>query len=127
MGITGLKRALKQSFSFLKLGHYNKKMNAPNVVAEIYLVSTREDIRGKGVGTLLLNHVLEYLHSKCRCVAKDTCTCKIKLLVFAKNPALKLYERLSFKQVKCVATPEMEKAFGEEYDALIWMEKPVFS
>jgi hypothetical protein len=34
-----------------------------------------------------------------------------------------MYERLGFKPVKSVDTPRMAQAFGDEYDALVFMER----
>jgi ribosomal protein S18 acetylase RimI-like enzyme len=49
----------------------------------------------------------------------------VKLLVFEKNPAIRLYERLGFRRTSSVATPKIARAFGEAYDVLIRMERPI--
>ena len=103
----------------------NKEDNPESIEAEIYLVSTSESQRGKGIGTTLITHVLERLHSECACGLSKNVDCRVKLCVFAKNPAVNLYDKLGFKQVSSVATPKLAKAFGSSYDAYVRMERPL--
>lgn len=123
--IIGLRRTLKIAFHFLAIDNFNKEIPSNDVVAEIYLVSTREDQRGSGIGTLLMNGVIETLRESRKSAPGTGGLHKVKLLVFAKNPARRLYERLAFEQVGIYDTPKIEKAFGEAYDALICMERPL--
>jgi len=117
----GFKRAMKIAFNFLELDNLNKEENAGRIAAEIYLVSTRADLRGKGIGTAIMNAAIEAIRADRQNKPGDA----IKLLVFEKNPALHLYERLGFARINSVPTPKMAKAFGGDYDVLIRMEKPL--
>jgi len=121
MKAIGAGKALRLAFSFLRLDNLNKEQKDERIAAEIYLVSTRADMRGKGIGTLLMNRVLERIDAEYASRTEDGY--RVKLLVFAKNPALRMYERLGFKPVKSVDTPRMAQAFGDEYDALVFMER----
>jgi len=111
MRAIGPRRALRIAFHFLRIDNLNKQTQAAGAQAEIYLVATREDVRGKGVGTALMRRVL------------DDLTGAATLLVFEKNPARRLYERLGFTQTARLPTPEMTRAFGDEYDVLVRMER----
>ncbi|HOP12049.1 MAG TPA: GNAT family N-acetyltransferase [Oscillospiraceae bacterium] len=117
----GFKKAMKIAFNFLELDNLNKEENTDRIAGEIYLVSTRTDLRGKGIGTLIMNAAIKAIRSKIQNKPGDV----IKLLVFEKNPALHLYEHLGFTRINSVPTPKMAKAFGGDYDVLIRMEKPL--
>jgi len=119
----GLQKALKIAFDFLEIDNMNKADRPESIKAEIYLVATSESCRGKGIGTVLLQHVLKVLQEDNQRELSNGSECKVKLLVFGKNPAIRLYQKLGFKQVSSVATPKMVKAFGDAYDRLICMEK----
>jgi ribosomal protein S18 acetylase RimI-like enzyme len=121
----GIKKALGISSGFIALDNMNKEENPKNIKAEIYLVSTSESQRGKGIGTMLMKYVLAYLHSEYESELIKNPDCKVKLLVFEKNPAIRLYGRLGFQQVSSVATPKMAETFGSSYDVLVRMEKPL--
>ena len=121
----GIKKSLRIAFNFLSLDNLNKEMNPEYIKAEIYLVSTSESQRGKGIGRMLINHVLENLRSHYERELLQNSDCRIKLMVFAKNPAINLYNRLGFKQVSSVSTPKIAKAFGSSYDVYVRMEKPL--
>jgi ribosomal protein S18 acetylase RimI-like enzyme len=124
--VAGIRKILKIVFAFISLGLSNHHMASDDVVAEIFLVSTREAHRGKGAGSELIKHALEYVKErKCRCGHGENCTCKVMLLVFNKNPAKRLYERLGFRAVKSLPTPKLKKAFGDDYDVLVKMERPL--
>lgn len=123
--ILGFSKFVKLCFSFLQLDTLNRKMGSPDVAAEIYLVAVREGLRGRGVGTLLMERALQLAQSKCRCGLGERCVCRAMLLVFNKNPARRLYERLGFQQTARLDTPQMAKSFGDDYDVLIKMEKPL--
>lgn len=101
----------------------NKEENPESIKSEIYFVSTSESQKGKGIGTILIKHVLSNLRLGYQSELSVNTDCRVKLLVFAKNPAIKLYDRLGFKQVSSVSTPKIAKAFGSSYDVLIRMEK----
>lgn len=124
--VIGIAKTLKMAFEFNAIDNLNKEVLQKDIIAEIYLVSTREDQRGKGIGTIIINHALAFLNSKCKCGRSD-CVCKAKLLVFAQNPALKLYERMGFYQTSCTRTPKIARAFGESYDAMVRMEKQLIT
>jgi ribosomal protein S18 acetylase RimI-like enzyme len=117
----GIKKAMKLAFSFFKLDKLNKEKKTDRIAGEIYLVSTRTDQRGKGIGTVIMNAAIETIRIKHQSKPDDV----IKLLVFEKNPALHLYERLGFVRINSIPTPKMAKAFGSDYDVLIRMEKPL--
>lgn len=119
----GVQKSLRIAFKFLALDNLNKETNPESIKAEIYLVSTSESQRGKGIGTMLINHVLENLRSHYERELLQNSDCRVKLMVFAKNPAINLYNRLGFRQVSSVATPQMAKAFGSSYDVYVRMEK----
>lgn len=121
----GVSKASRVAFNFLALDNINKEDNPENIKAEIYLLSTSESQRGKGIGTILILHVLETLHSKYECKLLQNADCRVKLFVFAKNPAMNLWVRLGFKQVGSVATPQLAKAFGGSYDVYVRMERPL--
>jgi GNAT superfamily N-acetyltransferase len=118
-----MKKSLKIAFNFLAIDNLNKEDNPESIKSEIYLVSTSESQRGKGIGTILIKYVLDYLHSEFESELLKNSDCRIKLLVFGKNPAINLYNKLGFKQVSSIATPKIAKAFGNSYDVLIRMEK----
>ena len=119
----GIKKASRIAFNFLALDNINKEDNPENMKAEIYLVSTSESQRGKGIGTMLITHVLEKLHSKYECELLQNADCRVKLFVFAKNPAIDLWVKLGFRQVGFVATPRLAKVFGSLYDVYVRMER----
>lgn len=115
----GVRRAMKIAFQFLELDRSNKELPREDLAAEIYLVATKTKERGKGIGTLLMEEVMASLSARLPGKERN----KVKLLVFAKNPALRLYERLGFCQIRSVPTPGLAKAFGGDYDVLVSMEK----
>lgn len=119
----GMKKALRIAFNFLALDNMNKEDNPESIKAEIYLVSTSESQRGKGIGTILIMHVLDTLHAKYECQLRKNADYRVKLFVFADNPAINLYEKLGFKQVSSVATPKLAKVFGNSYDVYVRMER----
>lgn len=124
--VAGIRKILKIVFAFISLGLLNHHMASDDVAAEIFLVSTREAHRGHGAGSELMKYALEYVKErKCKCGHGEDCTCKVMLLVFNKNPAKRLYERLGFRAVKSLPTPKLKKAFGDEYDELVKMEMPL--
>jgi ribosomal protein S18 acetylase RimI-like enzyme len=121
----GIKKAIRISSSFIAIDNMNKEGNPKNIKAEIYLVSTSESYRGKGIGTILMQHVLDQLHKEFETELNKNADCRVKLLVFEANPAIDLYRRLGFNQVSSVATPQMAKTFGSSYEVLARMEKPL--
>ena len=121
----GLKKSLKIAFNFLALDNINKEDNPESTKAEIYLASTSESHRGKGIGATLITHVLEILHSKYERELPQNADCKVKLFVFAKNPAINLWDKLGFKRVGSIATPKLAKVFGSSYDVYVRMERPL--
>lgn len=125
MRAIGVRKALKIAFQFLAVDNINKEPNPGRVVSEIYLVSTSEAERGKGVGTRLIRYVLDYLNSAYPAPPAKNAERSVKLLVFEKNPAAGLYERLGFRRTGFVVTPKIARAFGEAYDVLVQMERPL--
>ena len=121
----GLKKSLRIAFNFLALDNINKEDNPESTKAEIYLASTSESHRGKGIGATLITHVLEILHSKYERELPQNADCKVKLFVFAKNPAINLWDKLGFKRVGSIATPKLAKVFGSSYDVYVRMERPL--
>ena len=121
----GLKKSLRIAFNFLALDNINKEDNLESTKAEIYLASTSESHRGKGIGATLITHVLEILHSKYERELPQNADCKVKLFVFAKNPAINLWDKLGFKRVGSIATPKLAKVFGSSYDVYVRMERPL--
>ncbi len=121
----GMKKALRVAFNFLALDNINKEDNPENIKAEIYLLLTSESQRGKGIGTILVTHVLDKLHSEYECELPKNADCRVKLFVFAKNPAMSLWVKLGFEQVGSVATPKLAKVFGGSYDVYVRMERPL--
>jgi len=121
----GLKKSLRIAFNFLGLDNMNKEDNPESIKAEIYLASTSESCRGKGIGTALITHVLETLRSKCERELTKNADCKVKLFVFAKNPAINLWDKLGFKRVGSIATPQLARVFGSSYDVYVRMERPL--
>jgi len=121
----GLKKSLRIAFNFLALDNINKEDNPESTKAEVYLASTSESHRGKGIGTTLITHVLESLHSKYERELPENADCKVKLFVFAKNPAINLWEKLGFRRVGSIATPKLAKVFGSSYDVYVRMERPL--
>jgi len=121
----GLKKSLRIAFNFLALDNINKEDNPESIKAEIYLASTSELHRGKGIGATLITHVLEILHSKYERELPQNADCKVKLFVFARNPAINLWSKLGFRQVGSVATPKLAKVFGSSYDVYVRMERPL--
>ncbi|MDD2201336.1 MAG: GNAT family N-acetyltransferase [Firmicutes bacterium] len=121
----GMKKALRVAFNFLALDNINKEDNRENIKAEIYLLSTGESQRGKGIGTILVTHALDKLHSEHERELSRNADCRVKLFVFAKNPAMNLWVKLGFKQVGSVATPKLAKVFGGSYDVYVRMERPL--
>jgi GNAT superfamily N-acetyltransferase len=118
----GVKKAIRIASGLIALDNMNKESNPKNIKAEIYLVSTSESHRGKGIGKVLIQYVLDYLHTEFHNELSEE-ECKVKLLVVEGNPAVDLYKRLGFKQVSSVATPKIAKAFGRSYSVMIRMEK----
>ena len=121
----GLKKSLRIAFNFLALDNINKEDNPESTKAEIYLASTSESHRGKGIGTTLITHVLDTLHSKYERELPKNADCKVKLFVFAKNPAINLWDKLGFKRVGSIATPKLAKVFGSSHDVYVRMERPL--
>lgn len=119
----GLKKSLRIAFNFLALDNINKEDNPESTKAEIYLASTSESHRGKGIGTTLITHVLEALHSKYKRELPENADCKVKLFVFAKNPAINLWGKLGFRRVGSIATPKLARVFGSSYDVYVRMER----
>jgi ribosomal protein S18 acetylase RimI-like enzyme len=72
-----------------------------------------------------MTHVLETLHSKYERELSENADCKVKLFVFAKNPAINLWDKLGFKRVGSIATPKLAKVFGSSYDVYVRMERPL--
>jgi len=121
----GLKKSLRIAFNFLALDNINKEDNPESTKAEIYLASTSESHRGKGIGTILVMYVLDTLRARCECELRQGADCKVKLFVFAKNPAINLWDKLGFKRVGSIATPKLAKVFGSSYDVYVRMERPL--
>ena len=121
----GLKKSLRIAFNFLALDNINKEDNPESTKAEIYLASTSESHRGKGIGTILVMYVLDTLRARCECELRQGADCKVKLFVFARNPAIDLWSKLGFKRVGSIATPKLAKVFGSSYDVYVRMERPL--
>jgi ribosomal protein S18 acetylase RimI-like enzyme len=121
----GLKKSLRIAFNFLALDNINKEDNPESTKAEIYLASTSESHRGKGIGTILVMHVLDTLRARCECELRQGADCKVELFVFARNPAIDLWSKLGFKRVGSIATPKLAKVFGSSYDVYVRMERPL--
>ena len=121
----GLKKSLRIAFNFLALDNINKEDNLESTKAEIYLASTSESHRGKGIGTILVMYVLDTLRARCECELRQGADCKVKLFVFARNPAIDLWSKLGFKRVGSIATPKLAKVFGSSYDVYVRMERPL--
>ena len=119
----GLEKSLRIAFNFLALDNINKEDNPESTKAEIYLASTSESHRGQGIGTTLITHVLEALHSKYERELPENADCKVKLFVFAKNPAINLWDKLGFRRVGSIATPKLARVFGSSYDVYVRMER----
>lgn len=126
MRVIGIRKALRIAFQFLAVDNINKEPNPENIVSEIYLVSTLASERGNGIGSYLIRYVLNALHAMHPAMTGETTDRRVKLLVFEKNPAIRLYERLGFVQSSRIATPKIAKAFGSAYDALVRMERPIY-
>lgn len=125
MRVIGIRKALKIAFQFLAVDNINKEPNPENIISEIYLVSTLESERGNGIGAALIRYVLDDLRAACSSRPSQSEDRRVKLLVFEKNPAIGLYERLGFRRTSSVATPKIAKAFGDAYDVLVRMERAV--
>jgi len=125
MHTIGIRKALKIAFQFLAVDNINKEPNPENIVSEIYLVSTLESERGKGIGACLIRYVLGNLSAAYPYRPLSGEERRVKLLVFEKNPAIGLYERLGFLRTNSVATPKIAQAFGDTYDVLVQMECPI--
>jgi len=121
----GLKKSLRIAFNFLALDNINKEDNPESTKAEIYLASTSESHRGKGIGAILVMYVLDTLRARCECELRQGADCKVKLFVFARNPAIDLWSKLGFKRVGSIATPKLAKVFGSSYDVYVRMERPL--
>ena len=121
----GLKKSLRIAFNFLALDNINKEDNPESTKAEIYLASTSESHRGKGIGTILVMYVLDTLRARCECELRQGADCKVELFVFARNPAIDLWDKLGFKRVGSIATPKLAKVFGSSYDVYVRMERPL--
>ena len=121
----GLKKSLRIAFNFLALDNINKEDNPESTKAEIYLASTSESHRGKGIGTILVMYVLDTLRARCECELRQGADCKVELFVFARNPAIDLWSKLGFKRVGSIATPKLAKVFGSSYDVYVRMERPL--
>lgn len=121
----GLKKSLRIAFNFLALDNINKEDNPESTKVEIYLASTSESHRGKGIGTILVMYVLDTLRARCECELRQGADCKVKLFVFARNPAIDLWSKLGFKRVGSIATPKLAKVFGSSYDVYVRMERPL--
>ena len=121
----GLKKSLKIAFNFLALDNINKEDSPESTKAEIYLASTSESHRGKGIGTILVMYVLDTLRARCECELRQGADCKVELFVFARNPAIDLWSKLGFKRVGSIATPKLAKVFGSSYDVYVRMERPL--
>jgi len=121
----GLKKSLRIAFNFLALDNINKEDNPESTKVEIYLASTSESHRGKGIGTILVMYVLDTLRARCECELRQGADCKVELFVFARNPAIDLWSKLGFKRVGSIATPKLAKVFGSSYDVYVRMERPL--
>jgi hypothetical protein len=47
------------------------------------------------------------------------------LIVFDKNPAKRLYEKFGFREAFKANTPGIAKVFGNDYDVVVRMERPL--
>lgn len=125
ISIAGIRKAVKVISAFMTMDNYNKKIEDKNYVAEIYLLATAEDARCKGYGTVMMNHVLEYIRLKYNPDSSIRYPGKSKLLAFEKSSAIRIYERLGFKRAERVVFGNLIEIMGDEYDALIRMERPI--
>ncbi len=89
-------------------------------IAGIPLIAVKKELRGKGIGTALIDagvaHVKEIFPNENK---KN----RISLIVYKDNPAVRLYQRLGFEITEIFNTMEISKIIGHRFNTHLLMSK----
>jgi ribosomal protein S18 acetylase RimI-like enzyme len=93
-------KAVKLIKAFLKLDSLNTK-SRKTCIADIYLIASKEELRGQGIGTVLMEAGLKHIKESFLYNENN----KISLIVYKDNPAVRLYQRFGFMWQKPLIPP----------------------
>jgi ribosomal protein S18 acetylase RimI-like enzyme len=118
----GFSKVSKFSAATAIIDKENKRFPSSRNESRVVLIATKKELRGRGIGKAMLQHIFAELKKRCGCL-QGACICKVNLVCATNGQARKLYERLGFKIMLEVKTEALGKVCGSEYNSLLHMSK----
>lgn len=117
--MVGFIKAFKLIRAFMILDSLNTK-SKQNCIADIYLIASKEAIRGHGIGTLLMTAGLKHIKES---LPPENKTPRVSLIVYKDNPAVTFYQRFGFEIVETFNTNSLTDIMGKNFHTHLLMHK----